>query len=254
MVRAEREMWRVVARSLCAAVLAGTVFGCGAWRSRADARPLGPGAAAFGIGVLRDGWHTGLVVPVAALGASRARLSGWFPHDRYLVFGWGERHFYMAAHPGMGTELRALFPAASVLLVQGLAKRPDHAHELAQDPQEAHLRWICANPMQAEKLAMYLSHYLKLDGKGKAIALRRGPMPHSRFFASTGTYDAFHTCNTWTVGAMASAGMPVSSTGVLFAAQAMSTLQPLEAASSAACRGGSSAVSAGRQAGSRPHE
>jgi hypothetical protein len=48
-----------------------------------------------------------------------------------------------------------------------------------------------------------------------------GPYPGSLFYASSGTYSGFYTCNTWTADALRVGGLPVSSDGVLFAGQVM---------------------------------
>ncbi|WP_414041949.1 DUF2459 domain-containing protein [Acidithiobacillus sp. M4-SHS-6] len=54
-----------------------------------------------------------------------------------------------------------------------------------------------------------------------------GPYPRSKFFASPGTYDAFHTCNAWTITALKIAGYPVHPAGVIFAGQGVGQLNKL---------------------------
>ncbi|HET8700263.1 MAG TPA: DUF2459 domain-containing protein, partial [Nitrococcus sp.] len=66
--------------------------------------------AEVAIGVLDEGWHTGLIIPAAATGPSLAGLHEWFPEAKYLVFGWGNRAFYTATYSGLGTALSALLP------------------------------------------------------------------------------------------------------------------------------------------------
>ena len=178
--------------------------------------PVGSGMR---IGVVDEGWHTGLVVSSRDLGARLIGLRRWFPEANYLVFGWGDRSFYMEASPGVGTALRALFPARSVLFVQGNAEPPAYLE----------VRWLCLSSVQARRLDAYLVRYLKTGPGGEPIDLGAGLSPDSHFFASTGTYDAFHTCNTWTAAALESAGLPVRARGVVFAGQVMSEVRSLPA-------------------------
>ncbi|MBN6743956.1 DUF2459 domain-containing protein [Acidithiobacillus sp. 'AMD consortium'] len=174
------------------------------------------------IGVLDEGWHTGLVLPVGALGPSLDHLRHWFPEAKYLAYGWGNRNFYIATHPGPGMAIDALFPSSSVVFVEGLSKHPKNAL-----PPDAHLRWICVSRTAVWRLDAYLGDYLRMGPSEDPVSLAPGPFPGSRFFASTGTYDAFHTCNTWTAAALKFADLPVSDEGVLFAGQVMSEIRPL---------------------------
>ncbi|MGH6676638.1 MAG: DUF2459 domain-containing protein, partial [Xanthobacteraceae bacterium] len=57
--------------------------------------------------------------------------------------------------------------------------------------------------------------------------LGHGPYPSSAFYAAAGTYDGTHTCNTWTAEALHTAGLPVTSAGVVFAGQLMRQIRAL---------------------------
>lgn len=201
------------------------VSGCAAAppSSKPLAAPPGYLAAhrATAVGVLDQGWHTGLVLPARAMAPALEQLRRWFPAAQYLVFGWGNRTFYMTPHPGSGTALAALFPSPSVVFVYSLPK------DLPTALPQSKLRWLCLSRGGARRLAIYLAHYLKKRPGDKLVDLGRGPFPDSRFFAATGRYDVFHTCNTWTVAALAFAGLPVSASGIVFAGQAMSEIRSL---------------------------
>jgi hypothetical protein len=69
--------------------------------------------------------------------------------------------------------------------------------------------------------------YFANDGAGQPLRLADGPYPGSLFFASDATYDAFHTCNTWTVESLRAAGYPVSTSFVIFASQVMAAARGL---------------------------
>ena len=55
---------------------------------------------------------------------------------------------------------------------------------------------------------------------GSVVRLADGPYLGSVFYASRETYDAFHTCNTWTALVLRDGGLPIN-THVLFAGQVM---------------------------------
>lgn len=162
------------------------------------------------IGVLIAGWHTGLVLSAGELGVLSPLLRS-DPQAQYVGFGWGNRRFYMAAHPGSGDAIAALLPSPSALFVQAAA---DPADLLAND---AHIQWVCANREQLWRVDRYIEQSLLRPDR--PVNLGSGPLPHSRFYASAEHYSGVHTCNTWTVAALQYAGLPISAGGVLFSSQ-----------------------------------
>lgn len=213
-------------RTLAALILAvGVLAGCAAGPplpSQTRTSPMSTTAHGISIGVVHEGWHTGLVLPAAAFGGSHLGLRSWFPDAKYLVVGWGNRSFYMAPHPGLATAISALFPSPSALYVRAIQGGPRNAF-----PLDGELSWVCLSSAAVRRLSTYLTAYLHKRQDGNPIELGKGPLPNSRFFASRGTYDAFHTCNTWTIAALRFAGLPVNVRGVVFADQVMSEVHDL---------------------------
>ncbi len=221
-------------RIMAGILVAGLLVGCVSDRSSSQltarietssAHSLS-GDTEVSIGVINEGWHTGLILPTEALGPSLAGLRYRFPDAKYLVFGWGNRNFYETANPGMRMAVASLFPSASVVLVQGFSKPPQQERAPGAD-----IRWLCISSAGTHRLDVFLDGYLQKDGRGEPVSVQPGPMPNSEFFASTGTYDAFHTCNTWTVEALRASGLPVSDSGIIFARQVMSEIRFLQACS-----------------------
>lgn len=132
----------------------------------------------------------------------------------------GDRRFYMAAHPNSGDALAALFPSPSVVLVQTLSSAADAV------PPGGRLQWVCADRAELGKLDAYVRDSLRWRS-GTPIELEAGPLPDSRFYASSAHYDALHTCNTWTAAALQFAGLRIRAAGVLFAAQVRRRVQSL---------------------------
>jgi len=144
-----------------------------------------------------------------------------FPSAGYLVFGWGASDYYMARNPGIGDILRAVASGPAVMLVIPLEIAPE-AFFGASNAVVIHV-----SRGGIERLSELLWNYLAVDKEGAPRRLGTGPYPQSVFYASTGTYNLSHTCNTWTAGALRVAGLPVSAAGVVFAAQILDQLPPL---------------------------
>lgn len=180
--------------------------------SAADRRPLL-------IGVLIASWHSGLVLPAGELGPLRPLIFD-NPHAGYLSIGWGNRRFYMAPHPTSGDALAALFSSPSALFVQAVST----ATQLSTG--DAQIHWVCADREELWRVDRYIEASLHLPD-GKPVDLGPGPLPESRFYASTEPYSAVHTCNTWTVAALRYAGLPVRAGGVIFADQAAARIRAL---------------------------
>ena len=75
-------------------------------------------------------------------------------------------------------------------------------------------------PDNLARVAARLWDDLEKTADGTALRLADGPYVGSVFYASNETYDAFHTCNTWTALLLREAGFPMDP-HVLFADQVM---------------------------------
>ena len=197
-------------------LLAGTVTGC-------TAPPIAPITARPGdetVYVIAGGWHTELALPMAAIEGPLAALKPRFPDARYLVFGWGARDYYMSHNPGLDDLLRAMVPGPAVLLVIPLSTTPEAF------AGAGNVYALPISPGGAEQLTRFLWGYLAKDAGGASHPVAAGLYPGSVFYASTGTFDITHTCNTWTAEALRAAGVPVTAAGVVYASQLLDQLPP----------------------------
>jgi uncharacterized protein (TIGR02117 family) len=160
--------------------------------------------------VVAGGWHTELAVPMPVIGGPLAALKFGFVNARYLVFGWGARDYYMARDPGIGDLLRAAVPGPAVLLVVPLQTSPEAF------AGAANAFTVAVSRGGGERLSQFLWGYLAKEAQGAPRRIGVGPYPASAFYASTGTFDVTHTCNTWTAEALRAAGVPVTSVGVVY--------------------------------------
>lgn len=169
-----------------------------------------------------EGGHSELVLPARQIPGRLAVFRHDFPDARFISFGWGERAYFMARNPTAGETLRAIFPANSALLVSGLSV----------SPPQAFVSSVKVFPMAVSKpglkrLSRYIWSYVAPDGNGRPRRLGPGHRTDSAFYASSGTYDLFHTCNTWTLEALKVAGKPVHPGGVILANQVVNQAQAL---------------------------
>ncbi|HZB90059.1 MAG TPA: DUF2459 domain-containing protein [Stellaceae bacterium] len=204
-----RRRFRPRAALLVLLLLAAAVSGCA---SSPVAPYRGDAPRQETLFVIAGGWHTEIGIPAEAMPAALAEMRRAAPEARYFVFGWGQRDYYMAPHPGLGDLLGAGFPGPSVLLVIPVPEEP--TAYFAGDAR------VFALPVSAPglaRLSQFLGGYVALDAQRRPRPLGDGPDRGSRFYASSGTYSLGNTCNTWTAEALHVAGLPVSASGVVFA-------------------------------------
>jgi hypothetical protein len=196
---------------LAAALLSGFVLVSCAGSLPPDAQvPTGDSS----IYVVERGWHTDIGLPVDEIAGPLAMLERDFPGVRFMVFGFGERAYYMARRTGSSELLTAMFPSESAILMTALSASPNEAFA-EQHVVELHL------PQDAvDRIANRIWQVLEKGPDGLAVRLADGPYPGSVFLASTETYDLFNTCNTWTAAVLHGSGLPIDP-NVLLADQVM---------------------------------
>jgi hypothetical protein len=162
--------------------------------------------------VVRRGWHVDLGFAATTLVPPLAALAGDFPGARYLLFGFGDRHYLLARRRNAPVLLAALWPGAGLILTTGLATDPDTAFGAAQV--------IALHVTPSQLRSVQGAVWNSLQKRDDAVAAYApGPYQGSEYFAAVPRYSATHTCNTWVAENLKAAGLPVRSTGVLFAGQ-----------------------------------
>lgn len=160
--------------------------------------------------VTTNGYHTGLILPTVAAGhdwsltARPTDLPNPEDSGAWLLFGWGDRQFYLEtptwAEFKPSTGVAAIIGSGGSLIHVDHLYRPDEAY----DPRPIRLT-------RAE--------YLRL------VAFIRGTFAESHepypraikgygtrdvFFPAQGRYSLFKTCNSWTADALRAAGVKVA--------------------------------------------
>jgi hypothetical protein len=183
--------------------------------------PLAPPGPAT-LYVIDRGWHTDIGLPADELAGPLGALAQPFPGLRVLVLGFGERQYLLSRRADFGEMLSALLPSRSALLATALAGTPQAA--FGSDS-------VVALAVSAAGLArVEAAIWQELEQRdGGAVRLAEGPYPGSVFYAARGTYDAFDTCNTWTMAMLHAGGLPISAAGVVFSGQVMAAARAIAA-------------------------
>lgn len=183
--------------------------------------PVAGGPAIATVYLVDRGWHTDIGLAADDVRGPSAAVKQPFPGVRYLTFGFGERAFYASRHTDLFTMLAALLPSQAAVLVTGLRATP--AEAFGQD----HVVPLPLTAAGLSRLDAFLWSYLRKGPSDRAQLLAPGPYPGSLFYASSGTYDASFTCNTWTAEGLHAAGLPINAAGVVFAGQVMDRARAL---------------------------
>lgn len=155
--------------------------------------------------VANHGWHTGFVIPAAALREAIPEFGRRFGESGYIEVGWGDRGFYQAPKITAGLAIRAIFwPTESVV----------HAVAVPTDPLEyfpnSKLVALTLGDAELASLVQFVSGSLGRDGNGEPVPLGDGLYGDSQFYQGVGEYHLMNTCNKWTAKGLESAGMDVS--------------------------------------------
>jgi uncharacterized protein (TIGR02117 family) len=182
----------------------------------------GPAAAAT-VHVVSNGWHAGIVIARADLGAFAPPEAEDFPDAPYLEFGWGDRDYYPNPRPSVADAIAAgatPSPAVLHLAPRAAPPRPREGVEVVA---------IDIDDVAAARLARALSGAFDRPVGGRAQPIADGLYPDSLFYPATGRFHLFNTCNTWVARQLEAAGLPVSPSGIVRASELMARLRPLAA-------------------------
>lgn len=159
---------------------------------------------------IRDnGIHTGIVMPRQNSAADwrdlvrPEHLGDPLYASDHLLFGWGDRTFYLET-PTWGdlrpsTAFTALFGSEASLI---------HVDHIAAPLPADDLRPIRVTPEQYRLIAAAIRSQFALDERARAQSVA-GYGPADSFYEAHGRYTAFKTCNEWTGSILRNAGIRI---------------------------------------------
>lgn len=194
-------LWAAPALALDGYAAAGLVGGSAAasgWRDRPR--------EGVTIWVENNGVHTGLVLPLVAAGVD------WRPlarpdhlrdprlASRWLAFGWGDRDFFLRTPTWAELDPRTVARAAV-----GSDATVVHLEHIARPGFGPDVRPVVLRPAEYRRLAAFVRASVAVE-QGR-YRWRPGYGRHDAFYAGTGRYSAYTTCNAWTGAALRAAGV-----------------------------------------------
>lgn len=162
--------------------------------------------------VVRRAWHIDIGFATSDLVPPLSALAQGVAGAHFLLFGFGDRRYLQSRSKHLPNMLGALWPGPGLLLMTALAGTPTQAFgersviALLVEPQQ----------LRAAQAAVWASVATLND-----LPLSEGPGPYegSAYWRANQNYSALHTCNTWAAEVLRAAGLPVRTTGVVFAGQ-----------------------------------
>lgn len=186
----------------------------------AAADPAAPTGGDRHLMVISTGWHTDIILRAEDVPRELLPEMADFPDARYVIFGWGDRDFYMTPDPGLWTTLKAaLWPTPSVMHVAGLGEAPQHYF------REPEILTLVVDRKTLDAVIAGIAASFARDGARQATPLASGLYEDSRFYAARGRFHLLNNCNRWTARVLRRAGLRLSSALVLTEGQVMRQLR-----------------------------
>ena len=149
----------------------------------------------------RDGIHTHLVVPSAALLRVLPELDEQLRDTEWARIGWGDYLYYGSAQQSLMLGLRALLlPTRATIAVLGISDINQHCSPTSRTYS------IDTNIGVIEAVVAFISRHFKIDKSQQLIKVRAKDNGEI-FFQSRGVYMCINTCNNWTSHGLKIAGL-----------------------------------------------
>ena len=149
----------------------------------------------------RDGIHTHLMVPSAALLRVLPELAEQLQDTEWARIGWGDYHYYGSAQQTLLLGLRALLlPTRATIAVLGIPDINNHRSATSR------IYRIDTNLGVIDAVVAFISRHFKVDRSNQLVKVRARDSGEI-FFQSRGIYMCINTCNNWTSHGLKIAGL-----------------------------------------------
>lgn len=156
-------------------------------------------ANAVEIYILTNGVHTDLVLPLKnenknwALTVNPADTKSGSTRANLVAFGWGDKGFYLETPTWAELKFKTAFKAAF-----GLSTSAMHVTFYEKLNESQSCKKICISRECYKKICLYIEESFDIDNKGNYIQIKNASYGlDDSFYEAKGTYNLFHTCNTW---------------------------------------------------------
>jgi uncharacterized protein (TIGR02117 family) len=170
-------------------------------------RPSNPDITIF---ILGNGVHTDIVMPVKTDykdWSQSIRYKNTRSHDsslQLLAIGWGDKGFYLNTPTWADLKFSTAFNAAI-----GLSSTAMHATFYIGPLREGkECVKLEIDTGQYRRLVAFIENSLQMDSLGQPVVIstKMRYNDNDAFYEAKGSYNLFHTCNTWTNNALKASG------------------------------------------------
>lgn len=163
--------------------------------------------------ILTNGVHTDLVLPIktAQIDWSQevkfANTTGKDSLFEYVAFGWGDKGFYLETPTWADLKASTAFKAAFALSTSAI-----HATFYKRMVEGADCVKINISKEQYSRLVKYIQESFTTDTQGHLMYIQTNANygKEDAFYEAKGSYNLFHTCNTWANNGLKSCGQKAS--------------------------------------------
>lgn len=163
--------------------------------------------------ILTNGVHTDLVVPIKneQIDWSRevkfANTVGKDSLYEYVAFGWGDKGFYLETPTWADLKASTAFKAAFALSTSAI-----HATFYKSMREGADCVKINISKEQYSRLVKYIKDSFTTNTQGHLMYIQTNANygKEDAFYEAKGSYNIFHTCNTWANNGLKSCGQKAS--------------------------------------------
>ena len=167
--------------------------------------------------IVQQALHTGIVFRMADVDTEIWPESIDFKEHEWIDVGWGDYEYYQSPDEDPWLAFKAIaMPTSAVLRVDGFSISPDRYY--GNSPR---LRF-CFSREQFDQLCRTIHLTYLRDELGNPQVSGRGF--GLKFYAATGKYHLFNTCNTWVASMFSKAGFQIKSGGVITSGQLFNAL------------------------------
>jgi len=176
--------------------------GCAGMPSRAD---LPKEATPHTVYVVQYGWHTALLFDGKDMLARSSKLAQDFHDHKYMLIGWGDGAYFVEDHPDVSQAVKALV-ASDYPALQAGGRETNPPLGVAPGDSVP----LAVTERGYNQLVAYIDHSIAADADGKPVYLGKQLPNLNLFYKATGNYSLLNNCNSWVVGALHAAELPVS--------------------------------------------
>ena len=171
------------------------------------------------VAIVHNSWHAAIVLRSSDLAVRTMPELEDFPSVQFIEFSWGDKDYFPDPQSGIfGAVKAALWSNGSVLHLVGFTDTIEHFY------RGATITELRLSPAAYERMINYIDATFRREQSSGRARAAPGLISSSRFYPASRSFSLLRTCNTWVAEALEQAGLSISPTFVVTAANLQSQL------------------------------